>query len=69
MAEALCDNFPMNQHFTALLRAIGENPQREGLRDTPDRAARALKFLTQGYKQKLEDIVNDAQQIVSAALK
>jgi len=50
----------MNQYFKALLRTIGEDPQREGLRDTPERAARALKFLTQGYKTKLEDVVNNA---------
>ncbi len=50
----------MDKYFKSLLRAIGEDPQREGLRDTPDRAARALKFLTQGYGQKLEDIVNHA---------
>ena len=50
----------MDKYFKSLLRSIGEDPEREGLRDTPDRAARALKFLTQGYGQKLEDIVNDA---------
>ncbi|MGH8482427.1 MAG: GTP cyclohydrolase I FolE [Nevskiaceae bacterium] len=50
----------MDQHIKAILKAIGENPQREGLRDTPERAAKALQFLTQGYGQKLEDIVNDA---------
>src|SRR6202008_4333970 len=40
--------------------AVGEDPVREGLRDTPARAARALKFLTQGYTQKLEDVVGEA---------
>ena len=50
----------MDKYFKSLLRSIGEDPEREGLRDTPNRAARALKFLTQGYGQKLEDIVNDA---------
>ena len=50
----------MEQHIKALIEAIGENPQREGLRDTPKRAAKALKFLTQGYDQKLEDILNKA---------
>ena len=50
----------MNHHIKALIEAIGEDPAREGLRDTPARAARALKFLTQGYGQKLEDIVNGA---------
>ena len=50
----------MEQHYKALIEAIGENPRREGLRDTPKRAANALKFLTQGYHQKLEDLLNKA---------
>jgi GTP cyclohydrolase I len=50
----------MEDHVRALLVAIGEKPRREGLRDTPQRAARALKFLTQGYSQRLEDIVGKA---------
>ena len=50
----------MEEHYKALLEAIGENPRREGLRGTPGRAARALKFLTQGYEQKLELVVNKA---------
>jgi GTP cyclohydrolase IA len=50
----------MDQHYKSLLKAIGEDPQREGLLDTPKRAAKALKFLTQGYEQKLEDIVGQA---------
>ena len=50
----------MDRYFKALLEEIGENPRREGLRDTPKRTAKALKFLTQGYGQKLEDIVGKA---------
>jgi GTP cyclohydrolase I len=50
----------MEEHIRAILKQIGENPQREGLRDTPKRAAKALQFLTQGYTQKLDDIVNRA---------
>ena len=50
----------MEQHFKAILEAIGEKPRREGLRDTPGRAARALAFMTQGYRLKLDDIVNKA---------
>ena len=50
----------MDRYFKALLEEIGENPRREGLRDTPRRTAKALKFLTQGYGQKLEDIVGRA---------
>jgi len=46
--------------YRELLDAIGEDPDREGLRRTPDRAARALEFLTQGYRQDLEEIINGA---------
>ena len=46
--------------YRELLDGIGEDLDREGLRRTPDRAARALEFLTQGYRQDICDIINDA---------
>lgn len=46
--------------YRNILKNIGENPAREGLKDTPKRAAKALEFLTQGYQQSLETIVNGA---------
>src|SRR5437763_16664097 len=50
----------MEQSFLGLLEAIGEDPQREGLVRTPGRAARAMEFLTAGYRQSLDDLVNNA---------
>src|SRR5947199_2780348 len=52
--EALADA------FREILEAVGEDREREGLRRTPIRAARALEFLTQGYRQNLDDIINEA---------
>ncbi len=43
-----------------LLVQLGENPQREGLRDTPRRVAESFAFLTQGYSQRVEHIVEGA---------
>ncbi|MFQ3549126.1 MAG: GTP cyclohydrolase I FolE [Armatimonadota bacterium] len=43
-----------------LLIEIGEDPDREGLLKTPHRVAKAYQFLTQGYKMKPEDVVNQA---------
>src|SRR5919204_4021340 len=46
--------------YRELLHGIGEDPDRAGLLRTPERAARALEFLTQGYRQDLDEIINDA---------
>lgn len=50
----------MEKSFLELLQAIGEDPQREGLLRTPTRAARAFEFLTNGYRQSLDEVVNGA---------
>src|SRR5881394_201798 len=46
--------------YRELLQSIGEDVNREGLQRTPGRAARALEFLTQGYRQNLDEIINGA---------
>jgi GTP cyclohydrolase I len=46
--------------YRELLQGIGEDVGREGLLRTPDRAARALEFLAQGYRQDLDQIINGA---------
>ena len=50
----------MHSLFKKLLEDIGEDVTREGLRDTPERAANAFRYLTQGYQESLDDIINGA---------
>ena len=45
---------------TQLLKEIGEDPTREGLQKTPERVAKAWKFLSHGYKQDIKKIINGA---------
>ncbi len=54
LSEKLAD------HYQAILNEIGEDIHRDGLRDTPLRAAKALQYLTRGYHQNLEEVVNGA---------
>lgn len=46
--------------YTQVIEAIGEDVTRDGLKNTPKRAAKAMDFLTQGYQQNLDEIVNNA---------
>lgn len=48
-------------HYREILRLLGEDPEREGLVKTPERVAKALQFITQGYGQ-------DGGEILKAAL-
>src|SRR3990172_8474720 len=43
-----------------ILKELGEDVHREGLERTPERVAKALKFLTSGYQQDVNDVLNDA---------
>jgi len=50
----------MEKEFKNILEEIGENPKREGLKKTPERASEAFKFFTSGYKQDLKKLINGA---------
>jgi GTP cyclohydrolase I len=46
--------------YRKILAEVGEDPDREGLKNTPRRASEALRFLTRGYKQDAKEILNGA---------
>lgn len=50
----------IEKNYREILVEIGEDINRGGLLDTPKRAAKAMEFLTQGYNQNIDDIVNGA---------
>ncbi|OGV36823.1 MAG: GTP cyclohydrolase I FolE [Legionellales bacterium RIFCSPHIGHO2_12_FULL_35_11] len=50
----------MENLFKQILTDIGEDVSREGLADTPARAAKALRYLTKGYSASIDDIINNA---------
>ena len=51
---------PLQQLCTQMLTVLGEDPKRSGLAHTPARVAEALKFLTKGYHENVEDVLNGA---------
>ncbi|QOR39352.1 GTP cyclohydrolase I FolE [Billgrantia diversa] len=53
-------NEELANFYRQIILELGEDPDREGLRDTPKRAAKAMQFLTRGYSQTLEEIINGA---------
>lgn len=50
----------MEKAYLDILEAIGEDPKRPGLLDTPQRAANAMRFLMQGYDMDIDEVVNEA---------
>ncbi len=49
------------ENYTSALSLLGEDPDREGLLKTPERMAKAMQFLTQGYQMNAYDILNSAK--------
>jgi GTP cyclohydrolase I len=50
----------IEQYYRKLIESIGEDLDRDGLKKTPERAAKALQFLTSGYQQDVKTVINDA---------
>ncbi|MEE4245936.1 MAG: GTP cyclohydrolase I FolE [Kangiellaceae bacterium] len=50
----------LTENYKQILTELGEDPSRDGLKDTPQRAAKAMQFLTRGYHQDLDEVVNGA---------
>jgi GTP cyclohydrolase I len=48
------------EHYKEIIKLLGENPEREGLLKTPERVAKAMQFLMQGYEQNPEEILRSA---------
>jgi GTP cyclohydrolase I len=51
---------PLEEGVRSFLRELGEDPTREGLLKTPQRVARSLRFLTSGYRQDVDKVLNGA---------
>ena len=64
--EPKTDELTIAPHIEAILRELGENSNREGLVRTPQRADKALRFLTSGYTTDIAKIVNGALFTVKA---
>ena len=50
----------LEDHYRSIISNLGENPEREGLKKTPERVAKAMKFLTHGYDINPDDLINQA---------
>lgn len=50
----------LTRHYANIIEELDENPTRDGLKNTPERAAKAMQFLCRGYEQSLDELVNNA---------
>ena len=50
----------LSELYEEIIKRVGEDPEREGLLKTPERAARAMQYLTRGYRQTIDEVVNKA---------
>ena len=48
------------EHYRAIISLLGDDPDREGLRKTPERTAKAMMQLTRGYRQSAQEIISSA---------
>jgi GTP cyclohydrolase I len=55
LARTLAD--PIVPHAAAMIESLGEDPRRPGLADTPERFAKAMRYLTEGYEREPRDVV------------
>ena len=54
------ENKILEENYLSIIKALGENPEREGLLKTPERVAKAMQFLTNGYAINPDDLINQA---------
>lgn len=59
-SQPIVSEAEMEAAVRTLLLGMGEDPDREGLRDTPKRVVKSLKFLSSGYQQSLDELLNGA---------
>jgi len=52
--------YNIEECYKKILKSIGEDTSRDGLKETPERAARAFKYLTRGYQANIDKVVNNA---------
>ena len=63
--EKATETDPLAEGVRGILRRLGEDPEREGLLKTPSRVAQSLRFLTKGYQQDVDKVLNGALYSVS----